>query len=53
MTDPQIRFDDGAAYERIMGIWSQLAGEQFLDWLAQPAVSAGSTSVAAMELLLS
>lgn len=34
MTDPQIRFDDGAAYERIMGIWSQLAGEQFLDWLA-------------------
>ena len=34
MTEPQIRFDDGAAYERIMGIWSQLAGEQFLDWLA-------------------
>ena len=34
MTEQQIRFDDGAAYERIMGIWSQLAGEQFLDWLA-------------------
>jgi SAM-dependent methyltransferase len=34
MTEPQIRFDDGAAYERIMGVWSQLAGEQFLGWLA-------------------
>ena len=34
MIEPQIRFDDGAAYERIMGIWSQLAGEQFLNWLA-------------------
>ena len=33
MTD-QIRFDDGAAYERYMGKWSQLAGEIFLDWLA-------------------
>jgi SAM-dependent methyltransferase len=33
MTDP-IRFDDGAAYERYMGKWSQLAGEAFLDWLA-------------------
>jgi SAM-dependent methyltransferase len=30
----QIRFDDGAAYERYMGTWSQLAGETFLDWLA-------------------
>lgn len=33
MTD-QIRFDDGAAYERYMGEWSRLAGETFLDWLA-------------------
>lgn len=32
-TDP-IRFNDGAAYERYMGKWSQLAGETFLDWLA-------------------
>ena len=32
MTD-QIRFDDGAAYERYMGKWSQLAGGVFLDWL--------------------
>jgi SAM-dependent methyltransferase len=30
---PTIRFDDGAAYERYMGVWSRLAGEQFLDWL--------------------
>lgn len=28
-----IRFDDGAAYERYMGKWSQLAGEAFLRWL--------------------
>jgi SAM-dependent methyltransferase len=33
LTD-QIRFDDGAAYERYMGKWSLLAGETFLDWLA-------------------
>lgn len=30
----EIRFDDGAAYERYMGVWSRLAGTQFLDWLA-------------------
>jgi SAM-dependent methyltransferase len=30
----QIRFDDGAAYERYMGTWSRLAGDTFLDWLA-------------------
>jgi SAM-dependent methyltransferase len=34
MTTHQFRFDDGAAYERYMGKWSQLAGEAFLDWLA-------------------
>ena len=34
MTDQTIRFDDGAAYERYMGKWSQLVGETFLDWLA-------------------
>lgn len=34
MTEPAIRFDDGAAYERFMGVWSRLAGAQFLDWLA-------------------
>lgn len=31
---PPIRFDDGAAYERGMGQWSQLVGGIFLDWLA-------------------
>jgi ubiquinone/menaquinone biosynthesis C-methylase UbiE len=30
----EIRFDDGAGYERYMGKWSQLAGDTFLDWLA-------------------
>jgi SAM-dependent methyltransferase len=30
----QIRFNDGAAYERYMGKWSQLVGETFLEWLA-------------------
>jgi SAM-dependent methyltransferase len=30
----EIRFDDGAAYERYMGVWSQRVGEAFLDWLA-------------------
>lgn len=34
MADQAIRFEDGAAYERYMGKWSQLAGETFLDWLA-------------------
>jgi SAM-dependent methyltransferase len=29
----QIRFDDGAAYERYMGVWSRLAGKIFLEWL--------------------
>jgi ubiquinone/menaquinone biosynthesis C-methylase UbiE len=33
MAEPQIRFDDGAGYERMMGKWSRLAGEVFLDWL--------------------
>jgi len=34
MAEVQIRFDDGAAYERMMGNWSRLAGAIFLDWLA-------------------
>jgi ubiquinone/menaquinone biosynthesis C-methylase UbiE len=33
MTEQQIRFDDGASYERMMGAWSRLAGDVFLDWL--------------------
>jgi ubiquinone/menaquinone biosynthesis C-methylase UbiE len=34
MVEQKIRFDDGAAYEQMMGIWSRFAGEIFLDWLA-------------------
>ena len=34
MAEQEIRFDDGAAYERMMGIWSRIAGNVFLDWLA-------------------
>jgi ubiquinone/menaquinone biosynthesis C-methylase UbiE len=34
MAEQQIRFNDGAAYERMMGVWSRFAGEIFLDWLA-------------------
>ncbi len=34
MVEHQIRYDDGAAYERYMGSWSRLAGEMFLNWLA-------------------
>ena len=34
MAEQQIRFEDGAAYERMMGAWSRLAGNIFLDWLA-------------------
>ena len=33
MAEPDIRFNDGAAYERFMGVWSGLAGDVFLDWL--------------------
>lgn len=31
---PTIRFEDGAGYERFMGIWSRMVGEFFIDWLA-------------------
>jgi ubiquinone/menaquinone biosynthesis C-methylase UbiE len=34
MTEHKIRFEDGAAYERMMGVWSRLTGDIFLDWLA-------------------
>lgn len=36
MTPPSIRFNNGATYERYMGIWSRAVGESFLDWLAPP-----------------
>ena len=34
MSSPQIRFEDGAAYETYMGVWSRDVGEAFLRWLA-------------------
>jgi SAM-dependent methyltransferase len=33
---PQIRFEDGAAYESYMGVWSRMVGQSFLDWIAPP-----------------
>lgn len=34
MSAPPIRFQDGEAYERGMGVWSRLAADIFLDWVA-------------------
>ncbi len=34
MVGQAIHFNDGNVYERTMGVWSRLAGEGFLDWLA-------------------
>lgn len=56
MSDKPIRFDDGAAYEKYMGLWSQQAGARFLDWL-QPApqqhwVDVGCGNGAFTQLLL-
>ncbi|MGZ5250693.1 MAG: class I SAM-dependent methyltransferase [Caldimonas sp.] len=56
MTEPQIRFDDGAAYEGFMGTWSRLVGDEFLRWLAPPAggrwADVGCGNGAFTELLL-
>lgn len=56
MTQPPIRFDDGAAYERLMGIWSQKVGKIFLDWLAPAAgqrwIDVGCGNGAFTELLI-
>jgi len=34
MAEQQIRYDDGAAYDRMMGTWSRISGNTFLNWLA-------------------
>jgi SAM-dependent methyltransferase len=56
VAEQQIRFDDGAAYERMMGTWSRFAGEIFLDWLALPkglrCVDVGCGNGAFTELLI-
>jgi SAM-dependent methyltransferase len=36
MTGEPFRFEDGAAYEKLMGVWSRLVAEQFVDWVALP-----------------
>ncbi len=56
MDKPEIRFDDGAAYEEFMGKWSRLAGDTFLQWLG-PApglrwVDVGCGNGAFSEMLL-
>jgi len=33
---PTIRFDDGAVYERMLGKWSGLIGNAFIEWLSPP-----------------
>jgi ubiquinone/menaquinone biosynthesis C-methylase UbiE len=33
MIEQSVIFDDGSAYEQMMGTWSRLTGEIFLDWL--------------------
>ena len=56
MAESQIRFDDGAAYEKLMGVWSRLVGEEFLDWLALPpglrCIDIGCGNGAFTELLI-
>ncbi len=37
MPETPTQFNDGAAYEQMMGRWSRLAGEVFFDWLAPRA----------------
>jgi SAM-dependent methyltransferase len=55
MSEPRIRFDDGAAYDQGMGRWSLLAGNVFLDWLAPEAglrwIDVGCGSGAFSELI--
>lgn len=36
MAEEQVRFTDGAAYERFMGRWSARVAKPFLEWLALP-----------------
>ena len=56
MAEQQIRFDDGAAYEGMMGGWSRLAGATFLDCLAPPTelrwIDVGCGSGAFSQLLV-
>jgi ubiquinone/menaquinone biosynthesis C-methylase UbiE len=55
MSESQIHFEDGATYERMMGVWSCLVGEVFIDWLSpfpgQRWVDVGCGNGAFTELL--
>ena len=33
MSEKKIVFEDGNAYERMMGVWSQIVGKEFIEWL--------------------
>ena len=33
MSEKTIVFEDGNAYENMTGIWSQLVGKEFIEWL--------------------
>ncbi|HKX07667.1 MAG TPA: class I SAM-dependent methyltransferase [Stellaceae bacterium] len=56
MAETQIRFEDGAGYERMMGVWSRLAGNIFIDWVAPSAglkwIDVGCGNGAFTELLI-
>lgn len=56
MTTPTIVFNDGAAYENAMGVWSRIAGEDFLGWIAPASglrwVDVGCGNGAFTELLM-
>ena len=36
----EIKFQDGESYENWMGVWTQLGGDQFLDWLSPETAKA-------------
>ena len=37
MTNQEIVYSDGAAYNKFMGVWSRIVGSKFLDWLSPEA----------------
>ena len=56
MGQQPIRFNDAAAYERMMAVWSRRAGQVFIDWLSpgtgQRWIDVGCGSGAFAELLI-
>ncbi len=57
MTEAASLFPDGKAYERIMGRWSKLVGEKFVDWIDAPKglqwIDVGCGNGAFTEVLIS